>query len=303
MAMLYTNFDNTAVSLTKNLTILVGAAFNTHVNEWPAIVGTPIPTSMRVNKEMAYEGPGAASEQAENANTSESELREGYADTVSLNLYALAIPITLHLRTFAVQNAQLLKQISMFLARSMKLRHEYTAIAVIDNAVTAGVTGGDGQVYASASHTYKDGNTYSNLLTAADLSKTQLETAIKTLVGTMTIDAGIPGEFTPKMLGVAYTNIFKIKELLKSSQDPESGNNTYNGFIDYNLKPNLNHYQSDDDQWYMDSEYQTRFMYRALKPTMDTYMDNQKQNFVGRMSTMIGAGFMRPAGTLVNMGA
>lgn len=303
MPMVTTTFDNTAVNILKNLRIFAAANFDLHPDEYPMIVGKPIPTDLQINKEMYYEGDGALPEQTENASATPSSFIEGYVETVAVKLYSYDMPISWHLRKFAVKNAQMLSQMGRFLARSAKLRYEYTAISILDNATSGSFLGGDGVAYASASHLFKSSaTTFSNLLTAADLTKTQLESGLKSMVNA-TMENSIPASLRPKQLNFGYENVFKVPELLKSSLDPESANNTYNAFQEFPIGKNLNHYPADTDQWSIDSQIQTRLMYEAQKPTMDDYMDAPKKNMVASMHVSIGSGFVRPLGTFVNMGA
>jgi hypothetical protein len=87
--------------------------------------------------------------------------------------------------------------------------------------------GGDGQFLFDTDHTLKNG-TYSNLLTAAALSRTSLEDAI-TQISLNVDESGVHfSGLNPTKLVVPTTLKWQAMEILKSTLQPETGNNAVN---------------------------------------------------------------------------
>jgi hypothetical protein len=100
------------------------------------------------------------------------------------------------------------------LARSMAATKQTKAAAIFNNGFTSGL-GGDGVVLFSASHPVQAG-VQSNLLTAADLSESSLETAV-IQIQKAEDDRGILIGAMPVSLHIAPDNQFVAQKILKST--------------------------------------------------------------------------------------
>lgn len=108
-------------------------------------------------------------------------------------------------------------------------------------------TGGDGLAIFSGSHTLLRGGTWSNLLSpAADLSVTTLQTAVDNFE-TQKDDTGKYSRVKAEWILVNPANAWKAKELLNSTYDPESANNSVNALKERNLKLIVTPYYTDTD--------------------------------------------------------
>lgn len=301
MAMQTTQFNRTTMDISKNIKILTAAAFKTFDNEFKQIVNVES-TDLKINKMMGYEGSGASPEKAEGASADQTRIFEGNIENIFMKSFVYQMPVTWEQRRFAVANASFMNQIGNYLARSMNLRYEYEAANVLNNGFSTSYVGGDSAAYFSASHTWVSGGTYSNLLSAADLSKTSLETALKTIANAK-MEQGIPASLKAKNVIIAYENILVLPELLKSTMDPNTANNTYNAIQDFALTKTLNHYLSDTDAWYMDTEVNTRTMMQAQAPSFRSYVEDATNNLVEEGWASIGAGFHHQLGSYGNQGA
>jgi hypothetical protein len=176
-----------------------------------------------------------------------------------------------------------MNQIGQYNARSMKLVKEYDVANIINNGFTAGVyAGGDSAAYFSASHTWKsDGTTYDNLLNAVALSRDAVEAAFISIASAK-MESNIPAALMPRKLNIAYQNIFQLPELLKSIQDPDNANNTYNVIQDFNIKPNLNHFLTNANAYVIDTDINTRDLIISEDTMFDSYYDNPTKNLVER---------------------
>ena len=104
---------------------------------------------------------------------------------------------------------------------------EIKAANVLNNAQTAGFTGGDGVVLLSASHPTTNGNQSNVLATAADLSETSLE-SILIQIADMKDDRGlrIAAQGTQLVIPTAYT--FTAERLLESQLRTGTADNDIN---------------------------------------------------------------------------
>ena len=91
------------------------------------------------------------------------------------------------------------------------------------------------------------GGTWDNLLSpAADLSATSLQAALDAFENTRD-DAGKIQIIKAKEIWVAPANAWKLKELLNSTYDPESANNSINTIKERNLQPVVSPFLTDTD--------------------------------------------------------
>lgn len=108
-------------------------------------------------------------------------------------------------------------------------------------------TAGDALALFSASHVNLRGGLWSNLLSpAADLSATALQTAIDNMA-LIKDDSGKYQIIKPKYLLVHLNNVWKAEELLESSYDPESPNNSINTLKKRNLQIIASPFYTDTD--------------------------------------------------------
>lgn len=112
---------------------------------------------------------------------------------------------------------------------------------------TTSHTAGDGLAIFSASHTNLRGGTWSNLLSpTADLSATSLQTAIDNFTTTKS-DSNRYQVIKPKWLLVHPNNAWKAHELLDSSYDPETANNSVNSIKGWGLSVIVSPFLTDTD--------------------------------------------------------
>lgn len=299
--MFTTDFNRTTLDISKNIKLSAGAQFQMHEKEYPMIIEKE-KSDMLIEKSMGYEGPGAAPKKAESDAAAQTKLVEGYIETVAQETFVYELPVTWEQQKFATKNARFVNMMGEFLSRSMVLRYEYAAANVQNLGFSTAKPAGDGKAYYAADHIWKSGGTFSNLLTAADLSKTSLENAIKDITNAK-MENNIPASFKMQQIDIAYGNVITLPELLKSTLDPETANNTYNVLVDYNLKKCLNHYYSSDSAWFVDTNVNTRVLLEAQPILLDSYIEDKTNNLVERGWCSIGTGFMKTLGSWGNASA
>jgi hypothetical protein len=303
MIMVTTQFENTTQNVPKNLRYLMQAKAFLYDKEYPNIVDQ-MDANYQTEKMMNYEGPGALSETPEGGSPEVKSLIEGYTESVHLYQYMMSMNISYMLQEFGNVTVPFLNMVTDYISRAVLLRQEYTGAAPINNGFTTGLpnsTGGDGQPLYSATHTYRVGTSYSNLLSAADLDKTSLEDAI-IATHTQVRENNIQAALKIDRVTVAPQNTLKISELLKSTMDPESGNNTYNAIRDFGIGKFVSHYMSDLDQWVVDTKEKARIMYKRSGAKM--WSKTEENGDLKEVVCLItGSGFYNQFATFANQGA
>jgi len=297
-----TLFDNVTGLMSKNIKYATVHAFTEYKKEvWAFAMKEK--TDQKYEQYMGYEGFGAAPGIDESGDIVPVDFEEGYKTTIPQKQWAYEVRVTWQQRRFATKAAKFAKQIGFFLGRSANLRYEYTGSDILNNGFTdtAAYRGGDAKPLFSASHPWKTGGTYSNVLASADLSKTALVNGLKTIQNAK-MEQSIPAALKVKNVKIGYENLFKLPELLKSSLDPESGNNTYNAIQDFGIKKVLNHYVTDTDAWYIGTDRSHLYIVEATSPFLTTESYNNKE--VGENIWMsFNNGFTVPLGEFGNAGS
>lgn len=256
--MITTNFDQTCINIDKRVRVNVVSSVMLWPTEW-TYLSLKEKGTYRTEKTMGYEGPGAAPVVEEGSDITPTALIEGYKESATHEKFATSMAITYEMRRFAEANERFLKLISNYQSRSLMLSRENIVADLINDGWTIRTTG-DGQYVFSASHVYKDGTTYSTLLTAAALDKSSLQVGLQASQDQVG-EASIQRALKAKQVNIGTSNIFVLPELLKSSLDPETANNTYNAFLDWGLKKFVSHYFADTRQWVLDTDVDTRTLY------------------------------------------
>jgi len=218
MALQTSNFDNVTGITSKNIKFEAMNAFMTFKNEWKQIADLKT-TGDKFTQYMSYEGFGALAEQTEGKDIQPVDFGEGYKTTAPQKQFAYEVRISWAQRTFAAQNAGFTKTLGFYLARSARLRYEYTGAGIFNNGFTdsAAFHGADGKPLFSATHPFKTtSETYSNVLSAADLGKTSTQSALIT-INQAKMENNVPASLVTESLTISTDNVFVLPELLKSS--------------------------------------------------------------------------------------
>jgi hypothetical protein len=293
--MVTNNFNNLSLDISRNLKILTQQAYKMWDNEWKKIIEKDS-VDLKINKQIRYEGAGSAGQVDEGQSATQKAVYEGHIESATQVDYAVELAISYQQRRYVVKNADFMNHVAMYNARSMKLVYEYNSANVLNNGFSSSFTGGDGKAYFANDHYHKsDATTYNNLLAAVDMGRDAMEDAFKA-IATVKEESSIPMMLIPKKLHYSTDDIFTVPELLKTIQDPESANNTHNAIVDYNIKPNLNHYISDTDSYYIDTQLMTRKLLISLPTTFDQYMQDETKNLVERGWCAQATMFHDPAG-------
>ncbi|MEK9697073.1 MAG: Mu-like prophage major head subunit gpT family protein [Candidatus Poseidoniales archaeon] len=214
-----------AKMLEPGLNTLFGLEYDSYPPEYAAVFSSN--TSNRAFEEdVLLQGFGSAPTKNEGAAVSYDTGSQQWTARYQHETIALAFSITEEAEEDG-QYGSIASRYTKALARSMASTKEIKAANVLNNAQTAGFTGGDGVVLLSASHPTTNGNQSNVLATAADLSETSLE-SILIQIADMKDDRGlrIAAQGTQLIIPTAYT--FVAERLLESQLRTGTADNDIN---------------------------------------------------------------------------
>lgn len=240
-------------------------------------------TSDKAYEEIAEAyGFGLAAEKAEGASIIYDNDGEGYKTRFTNKVYGLGYIVTRE----AIEDNQY-KQISerrsAELARSMNTTKCIVHANILNNGFSGSYLGGDGVALFSASHPTVAGN-QSNLLTAADLSETGLETAATNIM-LMANARGLKIGARPKTLIIHPSEWANATRILESDlqsgakTDTTSTNNVnalkVKGIVDQVV---MDPYLTDTDAWFLTTDIDyglVSFQRRAMEFKQDNDFDTE----------------------------
>lgn len=150
---------------------------------------------------------------------------QGYQKELVNDTFGLASSVTRELYEDAQYNY--INNIPKMLARSARQTMETQAWNVLNRATNTSYTGADGSALAVTNHPLVGGGTFSNLLTAADLTQTSYEVAIQTVMDAVD-DMNLKIRLMPKMLFVPTLSAVRAKKILQSDRVTGSNDNDKN---------------------------------------------------------------------------
>ena len=222
MAMIRAQF---AKMLEPGLNTLFGLEYDSYPPEYDAVFSSNT-SSKAFEEDVLLQGFGSAPTKDEGAAISYDTASEQWTARYQHETVALAFSITEEAEEDG-QYGSIASRYTKALARSMASTKEIKAANVLNNAQTAGFTGGDGVVLLSASHPTTNGNQSNVLATAADLSETSLE-SILIQIADMKDDRGlrVAAQGTTLVIPTAYT--FTAERLLESQLRTGTADNDIN---------------------------------------------------------------------------
>ena len=231
-------------------------------------------------------------------------MQQGFVTRFTHSVYASGFIVTREMNDDNQYN--IIKQMSSSLAYSGIASRETVLGNVLNRAITAGYTGGDGIVLLSASHVNKSGGTWSNLETG-DLTETSLEQACTDLAGFKN-DRGVFINAMPRKLIVNPAEGFNAARILTSTLQNDTAQNAINVLRTQNKIPEgvtQWSYMTDTDAWFVQTDVKYGLVYVQRDsdefggmPTNDWDTENQK--FKNRMR--FSAGWVDPRGIIGSVG-
>jgi len=226
-----------------------GAAYDEHPEEYPMIFEEE-------GSDKAYEervqlvGFGLASVKNQGASIAFDDAQQGYISRITNITYAIGGIVTRE----SIEDGQyesIATRIARYIAFSIRQTLENVGANIINRATTAGYTGGDGVVLASASHPEYSGNQSNILSPAADLSESSLEDMLIQIMNA-TNARGLKISLIGRKLIVPTALAFEATRILDSPLRPGTANNDINALRNMGMIPDgvaVNHYLTDTDAW------------------------------------------------------
>ena len=266
-------------------------------------------TSDKAYEEIAEAtGFGLAAPKPEGASIQYDNDGEGYKSRFTNVVYGLGYIVTRE----AIEDGQyktISERRSAELARSMNTTKCIVHANVLNRGFSGSYVGGDGVALFSASHPTLSGN-QSNLLTAADLSESALESAV-TAISTMKNARGHILGAMPKALIIHPSEMFNASRILDSELQSGAKTDTTNTNSVNVLKAKgligkvvIDPYLTDTDAWFLTTDIPYGLVSqqrRALEFTKDNDFDTE--NAKAKATERYAAGWIDWRGVYGSAGA
>jgi hypothetical protein len=240
-------------------------------------------------------GFGLAPVKGEGAGVTYDTDGEGYKTSLTHVVYGLGYIVTRE-EMEDDQYKEVSERRAKALAFAMRTSIEIVHANFLNRAFSTSYPIGDGAALLSAAHPTRAGN-QSNLLTAADLSETALEDAVKTVMQTKN-SRGLNVASRVKRL-ITYTDeVFNATRILQSQLRQGTANNDINAIKAMGSIPEVvaNHYLTDADAWFMQTDVpeglQTLWR-RKVEFTKDNDFDTENAKAKATMRFTVGTGDWR----------
>ena len=193
------------------------------------------------------------------------------------------------------------------LARAMAYTKQVKAAAVLNNAFTAGYTGGDGVVLCSTAHPLVSGGVNSNTpATPADLNETSLENAV-IQIAAWTDERGLLIASKPRKLVIPPSLMFVATRLLETNLRVATADNDINALKNNGSIPEgytVNNFLTDTNAWFLTTDVPNglkHFERTALSNSMDGDFDTGNVRYKSRERYSFG--FSDPLGIFGSPGS
>lgn len=228
-----------------------GMQYNEHPEEYSAIFDVE-KSSKNYEEDVLGTGFGLAPIKTEGGSVSYDSENQGYTKRYTHTAFGLGYIVT---REEMDDNLYEIvsKRRSKRLAFSMRQTKEIVHALVLDRAANSSYTGGDAKELLATDHPTMSGNQSNELATAADFSEAALEDII-IQIGQAKNERGMRISLRPRKLIHPVNIQFDVSRVLKSELTPDSANNAVNAVRLVGLKPVLNHYVTDTDQWFVQTD-------------------------------------------------
>lgn len=194
---------------------------------------------------------GLLQQKAENSAVSFDTANQGFVDRYTHVVYALGFSISAEMVEDDLYDV-IGKKKATALAYSARQSKEVNGANVLNRAVTAAFTFGDGVTLLNTAHPNVAGGTWSNRMAVdSDLSEAALEQAVIDL-GKYTNDRGLRIGVTPKRLVIPVDLMFDASKIMQTEYEVGTNNNTKNIVrTKFPAGVAVNHYLTDTDAWFI----------------------------------------------------
>ena len=292
--------------LQEGLDAVFGLEYKQQPEGWREFCSVAKESKKAYIEQVLMSGLGGGVVKAEGSGYTFDEGSEGWVSRLVFETVALAVAITEEAQEDDLY-ADLGSQMAKALARSMQYTKNVKGANLLNNAFTAGYTGGDGKVLLATDHPLMGGGTLANTFTTqADLSETSLED-ILILIGDAVDERGLPVHITAKKLVTPTELQFTAQRLLKTDGRVGTADNDINALKSMGLIAGgfcSNVYLTDPDAWFITTDAENGLQYierSALKKKMDG--DDNTGNIRYRVRERYGFMFSNPRGLYGSSGS
>jgi hypothetical protein len=271
-----------------------GKMYNEHPAEWSNIFEKDT-SDKYAEKIVETTGFGLAPIKSEGGSVAYDTDGQGSVTTLTHLVYALGYIVTRE-----ELDDDLYKEVSerraKALAFSMRQTAEIVHANILNRAFDTNYPIGDAAAMCSASHPTRAGN-QSNLLTAADLSESALEDAVKT-INQVKNARGLRIAVRPQRLIISTDDEFNAQRILKSQLRQGTANNDVNALRVLGSIPEIasNHYLTDMDAWFVQTDAPEGLMSlwrNEVELSKDQDFDTENAKAKARMRFCAGIGDFR----------
>lgn len=250
--------------------------------------------SERYQEDVLGAGLGIAAVKPEGAPVKYDTMSQGWTKRYEQVVYATGFVISREARDDG--HALKLAQIGATQAkRALSVTREIVCANILNNAFTAGNTGGDGSILCVTTHPTKmAGNLQNTLTTASDFCEAALEQAAIDIMNQVD-DRNIKMFINPKKLVLPVALRFEAHRVLNSVRQVYTADNTPNALKDLDVltgsEPVINPYITGSSTYFIitDAEKGLRYLERdAMEMTEDGDFDTENAKYKGRIRFVTG---------------
>lgn len=226
----------------------VMGAYDEHPKEWTQIFESKT-SSQAYEEDVETTGFGLVPVKAESASTSYDSHTQGFTKRYTHIAYSMGYIVTREEMDDNLYKSRSFQRGKM-LAFSFNTTKEIVHANVLNRAFSSSYTGGDGKELIATDHPSLAGNWSNELSVAADLTEASLED-ILVMIDQATNARGLEIAIKPKNLIIAAGNRFNAMRLLESTGQVGTANNDINAVRSMGLQVVVNHYLTDADAWFV----------------------------------------------------
>jgi len=261
-------------------------------------------STQHFEEDVEHAGFGLAPVKPEGVSAAFQGHSQGYISRYTHVAYALGYIVTKEEQADNLYE-KVSRQRASSLAYSMSQTRENVGANILNRAFTAGYTGGDGKVLGATDHTMQNGDSFANIITAADLSEASLE-ELCILIGNMTDSMGLKASIRPKCLIINIAEQFNAQRILKSVLQSDTANNAINALNSMNSIPEtaVNHYLTNADAFFITTNAPEGLKWFDRAPVEFTHDgDFDTENDKSKAYMRFSAGWTDPRGIVCSEGA
>lgn len=256
-----------------------GTGYKAYPQEYTKIFET-VSSDKSYEEDVAISGLGLFAQKTQGAGVAYDSIRQGAVSRYTHVVYGSGFMVTREM--LEDMQYDLPFKNARALGDAARTTQEIIAANILNRAFNNSYTGGDGVELCSTSHALIAGGTASNKLAVdADLSEASIEQMLIDIAG-MTDDRGLQKMAKARQLIIPRQLQFEAARILKSQQQSGTANNDINAINALGLEIVVNHYLTDTDAWFIQTDVPDGlkcFNRRDVEFTQDNDFDTENAKF------------------------